>query len=669
MKKNKGNGRRRDSFKVHSSFAKPVAKGRQFKPGKSSDSVLPVASVKSRGPASTPFSCVGILRKGETDLYVDPDPGYSFEQYGRIRIPPDNQNGAPLNMKVFCTIVNPEDPAGTYVGKITEVLGDPGESDVAMKAILLQYGIPEEFPEEVTSEASGFPMHPSDEDIDIAIASGRRDLRSMRTVTIDGEDAKDLDDAISIEKLPGKGYLLYVHIADVSHYVTEGSPLDLEARQRATSVYPVDRVVPMLPPRLSNSLCSLNPEVPRFALTAKMTIDYDGEVRDGEIFESIIKSNARTSYSEIHDILYAGKTIERYAELEAMFRDMDALMRILKEKRSRRGSIEFSFPETHVVMDGKGKPTDIFASPITDANRIIEEFMIVTNEFVAAKFHAMSHPFIYRVHEDPDELKIADFLRVAKLFGAKTTRKGKITPEFLAELMSRISGETFAPALSQILLRSLAKARYSEENLGHFGLNSRNYCHFTSPIRRYPDLYIHRIIKAYLNGKPQKAYFGGNVKPISERSSEMERNAAEAEREATDQKVAEYMADHVGEEFEGIISGISQGGLFVRLQNTAEGMVPFRTMADYYEYDDRRLEARGRASGRVYRIGQAVLIKVGAVDTVLRRVDFVLEEAATEPSGIRFGGEGGRKDKKREPRDRFSHQKGKGRKGKGKKGR
>jgi len=628
-----------------------------------------VASAPPKGPLGLPNTCVGILRKGETDVYVDPDPGYRFEQYGRIRIPPNNQNGAPLNMKVVCRITNPDEPAGSYIGTITEVLGDPGESDVAMRAIFFQYGLPEKFPEKVEQIAALLPMNPTDEDIQTAIEQGRKDLRTLKTVTIDGEDAKDLDDAISIEKIPGKGYRLFVHIADVANYVTDASEIDLEARKRATSVYPVDRVIPMLPPRLSNALCSLNPDVPRFSLTVKMTIGFDGEVCDGEIFESIIQSDCRMTYTEVYGVLYEGKTIDRYQPFGTMLRDMDDLMKILKEKRDRRGAIEFSFPETYVVMDENGKPTDIFASPINEANRIIEEFMIVCNEFVALQFQTMKHPFIYRVHEEPDELKINEFLHVAKLFGAKTSKKGKATPEFLADLMHQISGETYAPALSQALLRSLAKARYSPENLGHFGLNSKNYCHFTSPIRRYPDLYIHRIIKAYLCEKPRKSYFAGLVQSIADHSSEMERNADEAERETTDQKVAEYMSGHIGESFDGIISGISKGGLFVRLANTAEGMIAFRTMQDFFEFDERRLEARGRSSGRVFRIGQAIRIKVAAVDVILRRIDFVTEDSSGEPVHDRQDRSERKANKKRESRQRYSPKKDLKKKAKGRKGR
>ncbi|MBN1891500.1 MAG: ribonuclease R [Clostridiales bacterium] len=658
MKKGNKNGKRTKARGINNIPGKSSnSKGRSDLE-KQSTPLPTVGSTAPKGPVGIRNSCIGILRKSETDYYVDPDPGYSFDQYGKIRIPPDQLNGAPLNMKVVCAITNPDDPAGYYVGTITEVLGDPGQSDVAMRAIFLQYGIPETFPDVVSKQAEKLPMHPAEEDIREAIRQGRKDLRSMRTVTIDGEDAKDLDDAISIEKIPGKGYLLFVHIADVAQYVTDSSEIDLEARRRGTSVYPVDRVVPMLPPRLSNGLCSLNPSVPRFALTVKMMIDYQGEVTNGEIFESIIQSDARTTYKEVYGMLYLDETIERYLPIREMFDDMNALMIILKDKRNKRGAIEFNFPETGVKLDEAGKPTDIFASPITEANKIIEEFMIVCNEFVATEFASMKHPFIYRVHEEPDELKITEFLHVAKLFGAKTAHKGKVTPEFLAGLMSQIVEETYAPALSLILLRSLAKARYAPENLGHFGLNSKCYCHFTSPIRRYPDLYIHRIIKAYLHHDPKTAYFSANVHSVSDHSSEMERNAAEAERETTDQKITEYMVGHIGDVFEGIISGISQSGLYVRLENTAEGMVPFRSMPDYFEYDERRLEARGRSSGRVYRIGERLKIKVAAADIVLRRIDFVIEgEEEKIPKVKNF-------DKKREPRQRHSP---KNKKGKGKK--
>lgn len=577
-----------------------------------------------RGPLALKNQCVGILRESGFDGYVEPDVGYDSTQYGKITVYARDLNGAPFGMKVVCEIKNPQAASGAYEGRIIEVLGDPGRSDVAILSIVRQYGLSPVFPEIVLEEAEKYPVSPTGEEIASAISSGRRDLRALLTITMDGEDAKDLDDAISIEKLPGKGYKLYVHIADVSNYVKEGSALDNEARLRATSVYLVDRVIPMLPPRLSNGLCSLNPNTPRFALTASMTVNYDGEVTQGDLFESVIKSDARTSYKEVYGVLFEQKYLDRYADFIPMFDTMKELTDILSAKREKRGALDFTFPETHVDLDEDGKPLSIYAYPILYTNKMIEEFMILCNEFVAARFFDMKYPFVYRVHEDPDQLKITGFLHVARLFGAKASFHGKPTSFALSSLMKQIEGEPFTPALSQILLRSLAKARYSEENLGHFGLASDGYCHFTSPIRRYPDLYIHRIIKSFLHDEGKKSYFASQVADVSEHSSVMERNSMDAERATVSQKVAEYMMEHIGSTFDGIISSIFRGGIFVQLESTVEGLIPFRTMNDYFEFDERRLEARGKTSGKVYKIGEKIQVKVANVDPILRRVDFVL---------------------------------------------
>lgn len=588
--------------------------------------VPPVSGNLPRGPQGAANRCVGILRESGFDGIVEPDPGYNTTQYGRIFVRSRNLNGAPFGMKVVCEILNPSAQAGSYEGSILEVLGDPGRPDVAILSILKQYGLSPVFPEAVSAEAERYPVHPAGDEILRAIAAGRRDLRTLKTITMDGEDAKDLDDAISIEKIEGKGYRLFVHIADVSEYVKENTALDREARLRGTSVYLVDRVIPMLPPRLSNGLCSLNPNVPRFALTAAMTVGYDGEIMDGDLYESIIESDARTSYKEVFGVLFENKYMDRYQSFVPMFKTMKELKDILTEKRTRRGSIEFDFPETHVDLDEEGNPTDIYAYPINYANGIIEEFMILCNEFVAERFYRMKYPFVYRVHEDPDELKIGEFLHVAKLFGAQARIHGKPTPLFLSGLMNQIKDEPFTPALSQILLRSLAKARYSEQNLGHFGLASECYCHFTSPIRRYPDLYIHRIIKSYLHDEGKKVYFSTQVVDVSDHSSQMERNSMEAERASVNQKIAEYMTRHIGDIFDGILSSVFHGGIFVRLESTVEGLVPFRTMNDYFEFDERRLEAKGKTSGKVFRIGDAVKVKVVNADILQRRIDFELAD-------------------------------------------
>ena len=597
--------------------------GRTLQDRRNADTA-PISENLPRGPMALKNQCVGTLRESGFDGYVEPDVGYDSTQYGRITISARDLNGAPFGMKVVCEIKNPQAAGGAYEGKIIEVLGDPGRSDVAILSIVRQYGLSPVFPEAVLAEAEKFPVSPTEEEITRAISQGRRDLRSIRTITMDGEDAKDLDDAISIEELPGKRYRLYVHIADVSNYVTEGTALDDQARQRGTSVYLVDRVIPMLPPRLSNGLCSLNPDTPRFALTAVMTVDYDGQVTEGDLFESVIKSDARTSYKEVYGVLFEQKYLDRYADFVTMFDTMKDLTDILAAKREKRGALDFTFPETHVDLDEAGKPLSIYAYPILYTNKMIEEFMILCNEFVASKFFEMKYPFVYRIHEDPDQLKITEFLHVAKLFGAKASIHGKPTPRALSSLMKQIEGEPYTPALSQLLLRSLAKAKYSEENLGHFGLASDGYCHFTSPIRRYPDLYIHRIIKSYLHDDGRKSYFATQVREVSEHSSVMERNSMDAERATVSQKVAEYMLEHIGSTFDGIISSIFRGGIFVQLESTVEGLIPFRTMNDYFEFDERRLEARGKTSGKVYKIGEKIQVKVANADIILRRVDFIL---------------------------------------------
>ena len=359
-------------------------------------------------------------------------------------------------------------------------------------------------------------------------------------------------------------------------------------------------------------------------MTAEMEVGFDGCIIEGSIYESIITSDARTSYKGVYSALYESNPSEEYAGLLPMLKIMRELKDILTTARKNRGSINFDFPETKVDLDKEGNPTAIYAYPINEANGIIEEFMILCNEFVATRYDAIKYPFVYRVHEEPDPVKIREFIHVAKLFGAKTGR-GKPDSGMLSALMDDIAGKVYEPALSQLLLRSLAKAKYSSMNLGHFGLASDGYCHFTSPIRRYPDLYIHRIIKNDLHHKSKKAYFAKHVEEVSLHSSEMERNAMEAERASVSQKISEYMVRHIGDSFEGIISGVSRGGIFVRLPNTIEGMVPFRIMDDYFTFDERRLEARGNSSGRVFRIGESVRIIVTGADTILRRVDFALE--------------------------------------------
>lgn len=576
-----------------------------------------------KGPMAVKNQCVGILYQKDRDGYVEPDPGYDLRQYGKIWIPNRFLNGAPFGMKVVCEIINPQDTGADYYGKVVEVIGDPMRHDVAILSIMRQFGLRESFPEDVLKEADAIVSELTQEMIQNEIDRGRVDLRSLETITIDGEDAKDLDDAISIEVLPEKRYRLYVHIADVNHYVSDLSELDTEARLRGTSVYLADRVIPMLPPRLSNGICSLNPGTPRFTLTAEMNVNAKGQILSGNIYESIIQSDARTSYLQIQELL-DGKKESGEAFLLPMAEKMRELTDILIEKREKRGSLQFSFPETHVSLDEKGEPVDVYAYPIYYSNRMIEEFMILCNEFIANHFFAKKYPFIFRVHEPPDPQKIQAFFEVSERFGVRSDIRGEITPVTISAILENIKEEPFYPPLSQLLLRSLTKAEYRKENLGHFGLASSCYCHFTSPIRRYPDLYIHRIIKAYLGKKRKKTYFSNFVKEISFHSSEMERNAADAQRASVDEKTAEYMSAHVGETFEGIVSGVIRSGLFVRLDNTVEGMVPFFSLDGYYIYDEKKLEAKNRQSGEVFRIGDPVTVQLARVDRQTRNIDFIL---------------------------------------------
>ena len=451
-----------------------------------------LADQAPRGPLQIKNQVIGILRQTPTGAAVIPDPSFRSTDYGAIEIDKNHLNGAPFNMVVVCEVLNPNDNKGDLRGTITEVLGDYGNNDVRMMTVLRQFGLSQTFPEKVLKEVEPLPVNPDPEVIIKEIAGGRRDKRDLLTITIDGEDAKDLDDAISIEKLKNGNFKLYVHIADVSNYVREGTMLDAEAFSRATSVYLVDRVIPMLPPKLSNGLCSLNPNVDRLAMTAEMLVDREGGIYGGEVYESVIKSDRRMSYKECYRILTDPKPEDdkEYGEIVPMLIKMKELAEILKSMRERRGAIGFEMPETKVILNDDGSVKDIMAYPINFTNGIIESFMICANEFIAKKFFDLKYPFVYRVHEDPDPIKIARFSNIARYFGASGRLFGRIKPLDVQRFMDTIGDKTALPALNELLLRSMAKARYCSDNLGHFGLASKYYCHFTSPIRRYPDLYI-----------------------------------------------------------------------------------------------------------------------------------------------------------------------------------
>lgn len=570
--------------------------------------------------------CVGVLRQSDNNgivLLDRPDQLLGRELF----IPARHLNGAPFGMKVVCELLESvtEPVARTAKAKIIEVLGDPGRPDVAILSIIRQHGLAEEFPGPVLEKADAFPTDPDAEVIAKQIAAGRLDLRSEKIITIDGEDAKDLDDAIHIKELPDGNYHLGVHIADVTHYVSEDEVLDTEARQRGTSVYLVDRVIPMLPPRLSNGICSLNPGKDRLTLSVLLDIDRNGNFMKGRIRESVIRSQVRSSYNEVKAILETGDVPEDRPDwYQDALRKMRELADILRKKRIQRGTLEFEFPETHVDLDDEGKPVNIYPYPVSFANNIIEEFMIAANEYVAETAFKQRLPFLYRVHELPDEDKLQRFTNLARILGVRVKLRGAPSPVQLAKILEVVKIEPYGLTLAQLLLRSLAKARYTPENLGHFGLASQFYCHFTSPIRRYPDLFIHRVLKAWLHNQVRTKRWLGEVDSVAEHSSEMERTAMMAERDSIDQKAAEYMSQHIGDTFNGVISGFNQAGIYVQLESTVEGMIPFRSMNGYMVYDEERLRVMDTTGGHAYNLGDAVEVQVAQVDTVQRRIDFEL---------------------------------------------
>ena len=613
---------------------------------KEEQSVFPetLADQAPRGPLQVKNQVIGILRQSPTGGVVIPDPSFRSTDYGAIEIDKNHLNGAPFNMVVVCEVLNPNCDRGDCRGTITEVLGDYGNNDVRMLTVLRQFGLSQTFPKKVLEEVEPLPVNPDPEQIVNEIAGGRRDKRDLLTITIDGEDAKDLDDAISIEKLRNGNFKLYVHIADVSNYVREGTALDGEAFSRGTSVYLVDRVIPMLPPKLSNGLCSLNPNVDRLAMTAEMLVDREGGIYGGELYESVIRSDRRMSYKECYRILEDPRPedVEEYGDIIPMLIKMKELSEILRAMRERRGAINFEMPETKVVPNDDGTVKDVMPYPINYTNGIIESFMICANEFVAKKFSELKYPFVYRVHEDPDPIKIARFSNIARFFGASGRLAGRIKPLDVQRFMGTIGDKTALPALDELLLRSMAKARYCSDCLGHFGLASKYYCHFTSPIRRYPDLYIHRIIKSYLHGENSRSHFAGLVDNAAEHSSDMERNAVDAERASEDIKICEYMAERIGEHYDGVISSIIDGGCFVRLENTVEGFVPFRSLRDHYFFDDRSYRAIGARGGKVLSIGMPVTVVVEKVDTEENKIDFSFEYGFEEERDLRSS-KGGKK--------------------------
>lgn len=512
-------------------------------------------------------------------------------------------------------------------GKVTQVIGNINDPGVDILSIVKGFDIPYEFPEKVINQANRCPDQVSEADM-----YGREDLRDVQMVTIDGEDAKDLDDAVSLY-IDDKGlYHLGVHIADVTNYVQESSALDREALKRGTSVYLVDRVIPMLPHRLSNGICSLNHGEDRLALSCLMTIDQNGGIIDHQIVESVINVNERMSYTSVAKIL-ADKDeaeIEKYKELVPMFEDMATLSSILRKRREDKGSIDFDFPETKIILDSEGNPIDIVPHERNVATKLIEDFMLAANETVAEHFFFLQSPFVYRIHEQPDPEKISTLSAFISNFGLhiRTRKDTGVRPKELQKLLKGIEGTKEEAVISRMALRSMMQAKYSTECLGHFGLAFDYYCHFTSPIRRYPDLQIHRIIKDHLRGRMTEAkasHYADILDEVAKHSSETERRAEEAERETDKLKKAQYMENHIGERYEGIVSGVTAWGLFVELENSCEGIVRAASMNDdFYVYDESNMKLVGESTHKEYCLGQKVMIKVIGADRIAKTIDFRL---------------------------------------------
>ena len=543
-----------------------------------------------------------------------------------IFIPRKEAAGIKNGDKVIAVITDYGSKNKNPEGKIKENLGNIRTPGTDILAIVKSFGIPSEFPEKVMKQAQRVPDHVLDADRD-----GRLDLRHLQTVTIDGEDAKDLDDAISLTK-EGDIYHLGVHIADVSNYVQYNSALDKEALKRGTSVYLADRVVPMLPERLSNGICSLNQGEDRLALSCLMDINEKGKVVSHQIAETVINVNERMCYTDVKNILEDTDedAKKRYEELIPMFFMMKELSGILRNSRHHRGSIDFDFPESKIILNAAGKAIDVKPYEANVATKIIEDFMLMANETVAQEYCTEEIPFVYRTHDNPDPEKVESLLTLLHNQGVKIQKaKEEITPKEIQQIIESIEGLPNEAMISRLVLRSMKQAKYTTECSGHFGLAAKYYCHFTSPIRRYPDLQIHRIIKDNLRGRLMREgrteHYAEILDEVARQSSVCERRADEAERESDKLKKAEYMSYHLGEEFEGIISGVTGWGLYVELPNTVEGLVHVNTLRDdYYIFDQETYELRGEMTKKVYKLGDKVRVRVADADKMLKTVDFEL---------------------------------------------
>jgi ribonuclease R len=565
---------------------------------------------------------IGFYQKNKNFGFVLPD----NQKLGQdIFIPQGKDMGAVTGHKVIVRITDFGDDRKKPEGVITEILGHVNDPGVDILSIIKAYGLPEGFPDEVMVQVAGIPDEVEEEE-----KKNRLDLRHLQTVTIDGEDAKDLDDAISISKENDDHYTLGVHIADVSHYVTENSPLDKEALKRGTSVYLVDRVIPMLPHKLSNGICSLNAGTDRLALSCLMEIDGKGNVIGHRIAETLIQVDRRMTYTAVNAIVTDRDpdVMEEYGDFVPMFDLMKELADILRERRKKRGSIDFDFPESKIILDEKGRPVDIKPYERNAATKIIEDFMLMANETIAEDYFWQELPFLYRTHDYPDPEKMKRLGTFINNFGYTIrTQNGEVHPKELQKLLDKIEGTPEEALISRLTLRSMKQAKYTTVCTGHFGLAANYYTHFTSPIRRYPDLQIHRIIKENLRrgvSDRRFAHYDSILPEVAVQCSSMERRADEAERETDKLKKCEYMSKRIGKEYDGVISGVTNWGLYVELPNTVEGLIRVNDLTgDYFVFDEEHMELVGEMTRKSYKLGQKIRVQVADTDKLTRTIDFI----------------------------------------------
>lgn len=564
---------------------------------------------------------IGFYQKSKNFGFVIPD----NQKIGRdIFIPQGKDMGAVTGHKVVVGMTDFGGENRKPEGVVTEIIGHVNDPGTDILSIVKAYGLPEEYPLEVMKQVSRIPDGVFEEDM-----VGRKDIRDWKTVTIDGEDAKDLDDAITISR-EEYGFKLGVHIADVTNYVTEGSPLDEEALRRGTSVYLVDRVIPMLPHKLSNGICSLNAGTDRLALSCIMEIDHQGRVLGHEVAETVINVDRRMTYTAVNDIVTNrdAAVMEKYDGFVEMFDLMKELADILREKRRQRGSIDFDFPESKIILDEDGKPVDIRPYERNSATKIIEDFMLMANETIAEDYFWQELPFVYRTHDNPDPEKMKRLGTFINNFGYTIkTQQGEVHPKEIQKLLDKIEGSEEEALISRLTLRSMKQAKYMPVCAGHFGLAAKYYTHFTSPIRRYPDLQIHRIIKENLRGgltEKRLAHYDKILPGVTVQCSQTERRAEEAERETIKLKKCEYMSKRIGEVFEGVISGVTAWGFYVELPNTVEGLVRVNELQDdYYIFDEEHLELKGETGGRTYKLGQKIAVELTGTDRLSKTIDFI----------------------------------------------